>query len=120
MSKSIRNIIATVFIIGVFSVIEPNSLSLMTTKVYAEEKPYLRNIYLSEGDNINFSEDVYSYIVDVDKDTDEIFIKAKPDDPSDTVKINGQEVTKDDNYKENVILDKGKNKVEIEVEDSNN
>ena len=118
MSKSIRNIIATVFIIGVFSVIEPNSLSLMTTKVYAEEKPYLRNIYLSEGDNIKFSEDVYSYIVDVDKDTDEIFIKAKPDDPSDTVKINGQEVTKDNYYKENVILDKGKNKIEIVVEDS--
>ena len=118
MSKRIRNIIATVFIIGVFSVIEPNSLSLMTTKVYAEEKPYLRSIYLSEGNNLNFSEDVYSYIVDVDKDTDEIFIKAKPDDPSDKIKINGQEVTKDNYYKENVLLDKGKNKIEIVVEDS--
>jgi glucan-binding YG repeat protein len=118
MSKSIRNIIAAVFIIGVFSVIEPSSLNLITTKAYAEEKPSLKSIYLSEGDNLHFSEDVYSYIVDVDKDTDEIFIKVKPDDPSYTVKINGQEVAKVDNYKENLTLDKGKNKVEIEVEDN--
>ena len=119
MSKSIRNIIAAVFIIGVFSVIEPSSLNLITTKAYAEEKPYLKSIYLSEGNNLHFSEDVYSYIVDVNKDNEEISIKAKPDDPSYIVKINGQEVTKDDNYKENLTLDKGKNKVEIEVEDKN-
>ncbi|MCE5222200.1 MAG: cadherin-like beta sandwich domain-containing protein [Clostridium sp.] len=118
MSKSIRNIFAAIFIIGVFSFIEPNSLSLMTTKAYAEEKPYLKSIYLSEGDNLNFSQDVYSYIVDVDKDTEGIFIKAKPNNPSDTVKINGQEVTKDDNYKESLTLDKGKNIAKIEVEDS--
>jgi len=119
MNKSIRNIIAAVFIIGVFSVIEPSSLNLITTKAYAEEKPYLKSIYLSEGNNLHFSEDVYSYIVDVNKDDEEISIKVKPDDPSYTVKINGQEVTEDDNYKENLTLDKGKNKVEIEVEDKN-
>jgi len=113
MNKSIRNIIAAVFIIGVFSVIEPSSLNLITTKAYAEEKPYLKSIYLSEGNNLHFSEDVYSYIVDVNKDDEEISIKVKPDDPSYTVKINGQEVTEDDNYKENLTLDKGKNKVEI-------
>lgn len=116
MSKNIRNIIAAVFIIGVFSVVEPNCFNLMTTKAYAEEKPHLRNIYLNEGNDIDFSEDVYSYIVDVDKDTEEAFIKAKPEDASDIVKINGQQVTKDDNYKQTLKLDKGKNKVEIEVE----
>jgi len=119
MSKSIRNIIAAVFIIGVFSVIEPNCFNLIATKAYAEEKPYLGNIYLSEGNNINFSEDEYSYIVDVDKDTDEMFIKAKPENDSDKVEINGQEVTKDDKYKQTLKLDKGKNKVEIEVQNDN-
>lgn len=119
MSKSIRNIIAAVLFIGVFSIIEPNCFNLTTTKAYAEEKPYLRNIYLSEGDDIDFSEEQYTYIVDVDKDTDEMFIKAKPDNPLDTVKINDQEVTKDDNYKQTLKLDKGKNQVEIEVEDDN-
>ncbi len=118
MSKSIRNIIAAVFIIGVFSIIEPSSLNLITTKAYAEEKPCLKSIYLSEGDNLNFSENTYSYIVDLDKDKDEIFIKAKPEDPLDTVKINGEVVTEDDNYKENLMLEKGKNKIEIEVQDS--
>jgi len=119
MSKIIRNIIVAVFIIGAFSIIEPSCLSLMTTKVYAQENPNLRSIYLSEGDNIDFSNDIYSYIVDVDKDTEEMFIKAKPEDPSDIVKINGQVVIKDDNYKANLTLDKGKNKVEIQVEDDN-
>lgn len=119
MSKTIRNIIAAVFIVGSFSVIEPNSFNLMTIRAYAEERPCLKSIYLSEGDNIDFSEDVYSYIVDVDKDTEEIFIKARPDDPSYIVKINGQVVTKDDYYKEDMALDKGKNEVKIEVENSN-
>ena len=73
---------------------------------------------MSEGNNIRFKEDVYSYIVDVDKDTEEAFIKAKPEDPSYTVTINGQTVTKDDNYKEMLNLNKGKNIVKIEVEDS--
>ena len=117
MSKSIRRIITAVFIIGIFSITEPNCLNLISTKAYAEEEPHLKSIYLSAGDNLNFSENVYSYIVDVNDDNDEIFIKAKPDDPSYTVKINGQEVTKYDNYKVNMLLDKGKNKVEIEVED---
>jgi len=118
MSKSIRKIIAAVFIIGVFAVIEPNCLNLITTKAYAQEKPYLKDIYVSEGTKINFSENVYSYILDVDKDDEEMFIKAKPEDSSYKVKINGQEVTKDDKYKKNLTLDKGKNIAEIEVEDS--
>lgn len=117
MSKTIRNIIVAAFVIGSFSVMEPGYLSSMTTKVYAEEKPSLKNIYISEGNNIDFSEDVYSYIVDVDKDIDEIFVRAKPQDPFDTVKINGQIVTKDNNYKDDISLNKGKNKVEIEVKD---
>jgi len=118
MIKSIRNIIVAVVIIGVFAAIEPNCLNLITTKAYAEEKPYLKDIYISGAYNLHFSKDVYSYIIDVDKDEDQILIRAKPDSLSDIVKINGQEVAKDDNYKEILILNKGKNKVEIGVEDS--
>lgn len=118
MIKSIRNIVVAVVIIGAFSAIEPNSLNLITTKAYAEEKPYLKDIYISGEYDLHFSKDVYSYIVDVDKDEDQILIKAKPSGNSDIVKINGKEVTKDDNYREIITLDKGKNKLEIEVEDS--
>lgn len=118
MSKSIRNIIAGALIVGAFSIVDSGNLNLITTRAYAEETPYLRSIYLSEGDDIKFSEDVHSYIVDVDKDDEEIFIKARPEDPSYIVKINGKVVTKEDSYKEDVILDKGKNTIKIEVENS--
>ena len=118
MIKSIRNIIVAVVIIGVYATIEPKCLNLITTKAYAEEKPYLKDIYISGAYDIHFSKDVYSYVIDVDKYEDQILIKAKPGSSSDIVKINSQEVTKDDKYKENLTLDKGKNKVEIVVEDS--
>ena len=72
MSKNIRKIIIAIFVMGVFSVIEPNCLNLINTKVYAEEKPCLKNIYLSEGDNFRFTSDINSYVVDVNKDIDEI------------------------------------------------
>ena len=117
MSKNIRNIIATILVLMSFSAIAPNCLNLTLAKVYAEDKPSLKNIYLSEGDNIEFSEDVYSYIVDVDKDDEEIFVKAKPYDTEDIVKVDGQVVTKENFYKENVKLEKGKNIIQIEVID---
>lgn len=120
MSKNIRNIIAAILVFTAFSVSAPTCLNLTLTKAYAEDKPSLRNIYLSEGDNIRFSEDIHSYIVDLDKDAEEIFVKAKPDDPLDTVKINGQVVTKDDYYKQTLKLEQGKNVIEIEVTDDNN
>lgn len=119
MSKNIRNIIATMCIFTAFSVAMPNCLNLTLTKAYAEDKPTLRNIYLSEGDNIRFSQDIYSYIADVDIDTEEISVKAKPYDNQDTVKVNGDTVTKDDSYKKTVKLEKGKNIIEIEVSDDN-
>lgn len=117
MSKSIKNIIAAMFICAGISVTAPSCLNFTLIQAFAEDKPSLRSIYLSEGDNIRFSEDVYSYIVDVDDDAEELFVKAKPYDAKDTVKINGQVVTKDDYYKENVKLEKGKNVIEIEVID---
>lgn len=117
MSKNIRKIFLAAFVLTTVSVNIPNCLNPMIIRAYAEDKPSLRNIYLSEGDNIQFSEDVYSYIVDLDKDTAEAEIKAKPYDLSDTVKINGQIVNEDTNYKKNLKLEPGKNKIEIEVND---
>jgi len=117
MSKNIRKIIAAIFVMSAFLIIEPNCLNLTNAKVYAEEKPHLKSIYLSEGDDIGFSADINSYIVDVDKDVEEIFIKAKPDDLLDTVKINGKIVSKDDYYKQNLVLKKGKNTIKIEIQD---
>ncbi|MVX63907.1 cadherin-like beta sandwich domain-containing protein [Clostridium chromiireducens] len=117
MSKTLRSV-AIAIIISIFTIIGPEYFNfIVVSHVYADELPHLKNIYFSEGKDIEFLEDVYSYIVDVDKDTDEAFIKAKPDDPLDTVRIDGKVVTKDDNYKENIALKKGKNTIKIEVED---
>lgn len=120
MGRKIKSIITIVFFASIFCAIQ---LNIMTIKAYAEEddgKPHLKSIYLSEGDNIRFSEDKYSYIVDLDKDKDEAFIKAKPEDPDDIVKVNGVVVTKDNYYKEDLTLAPGKNKVKIEVDDNKN
>lgn len=117
MSKNIRNIIAGIFILAAFSAGAPNCLNFTLKKAYAEYKPSLTDIYLSEGADINFYEGRYSYILDLDENTDEIFVKAKPEDPLDTVKINGQVVTKEDYYKENLKLEKGRNTIDIEVID---
>jgi glucan-binding YG repeat protein len=118
MSKNVRKIIAAIFVMGIFSVIEPNCLNLINTKAYAEEKPYLKNLYLSEGDDIKFSSDINSYIVDVDQDIEEIIVKPKPGDISETIKINGNVADKDDSYREIIALDKGKNTIKIEVQDA--
>jgi len=118
MSKNIRKIIIAIFIMGIFSVIEPNCLNLINTKAYAEEKPYLKSLYLSEGDDFRFSSDINSYVVDVSQDVEDIVVKAKPDDPFDDVEINGKAIADSDNYRDIVALEKGKNTIKIEIEDN--
>lgn len=117
MIRRTKRAISALFFIGAFFIIEPNCLNLITTKAYAEEKPHLKSIYLNDGNRILISKDEYSYVVDVDKDTDKILIKPKPEDTSDEIRVNGQVVTSDDNYREILTLNTGKNKVEVEVED---
>ena len=120
MSKRIKRILMLVlFLNSIFFILESINCSFTGIIAYAEGKrPSLKSIYLSEGDNIRFKEDVHTYAVDVDKDKTEAFIKARPDDPEDIVKIDSEVVTKDDFYKKELSLDKGKNIVEIKVEDS--
>lgn len=109
--------IGALLVISSFLILEPQYLNLFSAKAYAEEKPYLKSIYLSDGDNIEFSKYIHTYIVDVDKDIDQILIKPKPDSLSNEIKINGQATDKENNYKQIVDLNEGKNKIEIEVKD---
>lgn len=119
MSKMVRRIILTFFIIYSVSFLRTSSLNLLMTKVYAEQdNPSLKDIYLSDGGNLDFSEDKYSYVTDVGNDIDQVLIKAKPYDLLDTVKVDGEIVTRDDSYRKVVPLVKGKNKIEIEVLDN--
>ena len=99
-------------------------LSLTTVNAYAEteveEQPFLKSIYVGEGNNIEFSKDIHSYIVDVSSDIEETFLRVKPIDENYVVRINGQVVTKEERFKKNLELSMGKNKVTIEVSDNEN
>jgi glucan-binding YG repeat protein len=117
MIKNIRKIIATLSIATMFSAMMSSNLNFTLTKVYAEEKPSLKNLYLSQGDDIKYSKGLQSYVVDVYKDIEFTYVKAMPEDPLDTVEVNGQVANNDNNYKQIVKLEKGKNKIEIDVID---
>lgn len=82
---------------------------------------YLRSIDLSGG-NLNFSKRTYTYDVNVPEDLSKITIRARPDCDNDEyddykVKINGIKVDRDDKFKDDVSLKKGKNVIDIKVED---
>ncbi len=117
--KGIFTIILTMCsIVGIESVM---LLNITCVKTYAETKedtPALKSIYVSQGDDIDFSKDIHNYIVDVSSDDEDIFIKAKPEDENYVLRINGELVSKDDKYKKLVNLKMGKNKVIIEVSSS--
>ncbi|WP_294393813.1 cadherin-like beta sandwich domain-containing protein [uncultured Clostridium sp.] len=121
-----KNIIKGIFtiILTICSIVGIESITLFNltyVEAYAEireDKPCLKSIYVNQGNDIEFSKDVYSYIIDVDKEEKEIFLRAKPLYDSYVVRINGDIVDKDDKYKKNIKLNMGKNKIIIEV--SNN
>lgn len=122
MNKHLKRIIAGITIINTFVMSIPieNVNLLQTNTVYASTKPYLKKIYLDSGYDINFSYDTYTYNLKVSNYLDEITIKARAERSSDIVRIDGVVVNKENKYKNTVKLDKEVNKIEIEVEDSDN
>lgn len=71
------------------------------------------------GESIALSESKVSYTYNVGSDVDEVSIKAVPEDQdNDTVTIDGTDVDDSDNFKRTVSLDKGTNKIDIEVSNS--
>lgn len=78
---------------------------------------YLSNISLSAG-IINFQKETGSYDINVKADTNKIKIKAKPEDINDTVKIDGSEVEEENGYEKIIDLEKGKNEIIIQVENT--
>lgn len=122
MNKYIKKIIAGVTTINIFAMSAPvEYIGLLTDDMaYAATKPYLKKIYVDSGYEINFSYLTYTYNLKVSNSLDEITVKARAEKVSDIVRINGVVVNKENKYKQLIKLDKEVNKVEIEVEDSNN
>lgn len=116
MNRSIKHMIIACSVIGIFGTIGPvDCLNLFTTKVYAKTETYLKDIFLSDGYEIDFKDDQYSYIVDVDENLEEIVLRARPENDNYTVKINGQALQERDKYRGTIHLNPGKNKLEIEI-----
>jgi glucan-binding YG repeat protein len=95
-----------------------SSSSDMTADDY--DSIYLDSLSIA-GKSISLSESKINYSYDVDSDTDQVTVKAVPEDTdADTVAIDGDEVDDSDNYKKTVSLDKGENKIEIDLTDDSN
>ncbi len=77
---------------------------------------YLSDIVLQDGSiPLNFRPKVTSYAVDVDENTDNILLKAKPENDH-AVKVNGNNT--ESPYVRRISLNKGKNVVTIKVNNS--
>lgn len=116
-----NHVLKAVIAMGIFCSLEALNFSILNTDVYAStesQTPYLKSIYVSEGDDIKFKKNEHEYIVDVADDIEEIYLRAKPEGASYTVKINGSTLNADEKYKYEAELQEGKNKFEIEVSDS--
>jgi glucan-binding YG repeat protein len=78
---------------------------------------YLENLELSKGGSINFLKQRTSYDVKVSGSTEQIKITAKPEDDDSRVRIDGNLVEKNDNYRKTVDLKSGKNEIKVKVTD---
>lgn len=77
---------------------------------------YLKTIQLDYGDiPLAFDKQKSTYDVKVNADVKSIAIKAEPEDGATTVKINNITVDENDNYKKDVNLSAGDNKIEIDL-----
>ena len=84
-----------------------------------EDEIYLDDIKLSEG-KLDFDSEKSEYTVDLDEDVSKIDIDAIPENDDYLVTIDGDEVTKGDDYEKTVSLKKGENIIKIVVEDELN
>lgn len=76
---------------------------------------YLERLSVA-GESISLSESKVNYSYSVGSDVDEVSIKAVPEDEDDDiVTIDGTDVDDSDNFKKTVDLNKGTNKIDIEV-----
>lgn len=66
---------------------------------------------------VNFYSYISSYDVNVDDDTDYVYVKADLKNDDDTVKINSVTVNSDDSYERKVYLSQGLNTISIKVQD---
>ena len=80
-----------------------------------QDEIYVKKLVLNDGDvPVTFDKRITSYDVTVDKDLEDIIVKAEPEDNDDLVKINGSKA--DSSYRKRVALNStGTTTIEIKV-----
>lgn len=83
----------------------------------SQDSIYLSSLELNKS-NITFVKQRTTYDVKVSSSVDEIKITAKPEEDNYRVRIDGDLVDYNDNYRKTVSLNKGKNEIKVKVTDS--
>ena len=95
-----------------------NSTSTTTTAADDYDEIYLEKLSV-DGTSVELSDSKINYSYNVANDTDEVTVKATPqDEDEDTVEIDGDEVDSGDKYRKTISLSKGDNKIKINLTNS--
>ena len=81
----------------------------------ADDDIYLERLSIG-GQMINLLNSVTKYTCNVASNVDEVTIRATPENDNYDVNIDGEDVDYDDNYKSTVELEKGENKIKVDIE----
>ncbi|AWK50047.1 cell wall-binding protein [Clostridium beijerinckii] len=99
------------------SAVSTNSNSNSTTNPADNSAIYLEKLSI-DGKIQSLSESKTNYIYNVDEDTNNITVKATPENNNYDVLVNGEYVDNDGDYKKKINLSKGVNQISIVVEEN--
>lgn len=119
MNKNMKKIIAVTMALNTLAMIGPEknfNILLNTASASKYDDPLLGELEI-EGYSIDFDKEKFSYKIKVDKDVDQITVKAKPNDSAYTVFVDGDDAKEDKKYKVDVDIKQGESTVPIIVKD---
>ena len=119
MNKNIKKIIAVTMALNALAMIGPEknfNILLNTASASKYDDPLLGELEI-EGYSIDFDKEKRSYKIKVDKDVDQITVKAKPNDSAYIVFVDGDDAKESKKYKVDVDIKQGESTVPIIVKD---
>ncbi len=119
MNKKIKHAVAVSLAVMGLSSGFYTGINFKGIEAYAKERDsvYLKTLSLNKS-SFKFTPDVYYYTAEIDKDVNEIRVKAVPKSENATVIIDGTQVDEDDDYKREVDVHYGNNIIKVEVGNS--
>ena len=119
MNRNLKKIIAVTMAINAIAMIGPTksfNILLDTANASRYDDPRLGELKIDDY-HIDFDKETFSYKLKLDKDVDQIKVKAKPNDSRYIVWVDGDEAKEDKKYKVDVDVKQGKSIIPIVVKD---